>query len=201
MPATLAAAEAGELSATHCRLLMSCHTDATREQFDADEEQLVGSAKAMRVREFNQVVRVWAAHADPNDCSLGKPDVVEVGQVFLNQMFNGCWALKGTLNPEQGQILAAAVNGEVDRMLRARRDGDPATSGLRVSELRAEALVNLVCQTMRQEPSERSVPDRYRVAVVFNVGEHTNSAELCDCSLYRAVKDTKGEVLDIGRLS
>ena len=63
-------------------------------------------------------------------------------------------------------------------MLRARRDGDPATSGLRVSELRAEALVNLVCQTMRQEPSERSVPDRYRVAVVFNVGEHTNSAEL-----------------------
>ena len=61
--------------------------------------------------------------------------------------------------------------------------------------------MNLVCQTMRQEPSERSVPDRYRVAVIFNVGEHTNSAELCDCSLYRAVKNTKGEVLDIGRLS
>ena len=71
MPATLAAAEAGELSATHCRLLMSCHTDVTREQFAQDEEQLVGSAKAMRVRDFNQVIRVWAAHADPNDCSLG----------------------------------------------------------------------------------------------------------------------------------
>ena len=88
---------------------------------------------------------------------VGEPDVVEVGQLFPNQTFNGCWALKGTLNAEQGQILAAAVGAEVDRMLRARRDGDPATSSLQVSELRAEALVNLVCQTMRQEPSERSV--------------------------------------------
>ena len=56
MPATLAAASTGELSATHCRLLMSCRTDATEEQFDADEEQLVGYAKAMRGRELNEVL-------------------------------------------------------------------------------------------------------------------------------------------------
>ena len=201
MPATATAASAGELSVTHCRLLMSCLTDATKAQFAQDEEQLVGYATTMRAKEFNQVVRVWAAHADPNDDTLGAPDVVEVGQVFLNQTFNGSWALKGTLNPEHGAVLNAAVDAEVDRLLRARRDGDPTTSQLLASALRAEALVNLVCQTMRQEPSERSVPDRYRIAVIFNAGDEADSAEFCDCSLYRAVKDTNSEILDIGRLT
>ena len=65
---------------------MSCRTDAPREQFDADEERLVAHAKAMRVRELNEVIRVWAAHT---------------------------------------------VDAEVDGLLRARRDGDPATSSLR----------------------------------------------------------------------
>ena len=82
MPATLAAASAGELSATHGRLLMSCSTDITREQFAQDEEQLVGYAKAMRAREFNQVIRVWAGHGQPPNhraagggaCEPGLPD-------------------------------------------------------------------------------------------------------------------------------
>ena len=64
MPATAAAAEGGELSAAHCRLLVSCRTAATEAAFARDEDQLVGWATTMRRRELNQVVRAWAAHAD-----------------------------------------------------------------------------------------------------------------------------------------
>ena len=105
--------------------------------------------------------------------------------------------LKGTLNPEQGRIVAAAVNAEVDRLLRARHDGDPTHKERLMSEIRADALVNVITQTMRKEPSERSVPDRYRVALVVNPGDNTDRVELCDCALYRVVKDATGAVLDV----
>ena len=53
---------------------------------------------------------------------------------------------------------------------------------------------------MRQEPSDASVPDRYRVAVVVRAGEATTPAEAaCDATAYRVVLDAKGEVLDVGR--
>ena len=153
----------------------------------------------MRQREFQHVVRVWAAHADPDDVTVGEPDVVQVGQLFLSESLNGCWMVNGTFNPEQGRIVAAAVNAELDRLLRAKHDGDPTLSERVVSELRAEAFVNLISQSMRKEPSDRSVPDRYRVAVVFNAGEDADRVELCDSALYRVVKDAKGAILEIGR--
>ena len=132
-----------------------------------------------------------------NDITLGEPDLVKEGQLFLSESLNGCWVLKGTLNPEQGRIVAAAVNAEVDRLLRARHDGDPTHTERLMSEIRADALVNVITQTMRKEPSERSVPDRYRVALVINVEEDQDRVELCDCALYRVVKDAKGAVLDV----
>ena len=197
MPVTRAAVQAGELSQPHLRLLASCRTEATAELFDEDEAQLVGWATMMRLPEFKQVVRVWAAHADPDDITVGEPDLVKEGQLFLSESLNGCWILKGTLDPEQGRIVAAAVNAEVDRLLRAKHDGDPTHAERLISEIRAEALVNVITQTMRKEPSERSVQDRYRVAVILNPGDNTDRVELCDCALYRVVRDATGAVLDV----
>ena len=197
MPATRAAALSGELSQSHLRLSASCRTDAAAELFHGDEAQLVEWAKSVRLADFKRVVRVWGAHADPDDVTLGEPDTVKAGQLFLSESFNDCWILKGTLDPEQGRIVAAAVDTELGRLLRAKRDGDPTHAERLVSELRAEALVNVVAQTMRKEPSERSVPDRYRVAVLFNAGDNIDRVELCDSALYRAVKDTRGAVPDV----
>ena len=83
----------------------------------------------MRLREFKPLVAVWAAHADPDDVTLGEPDPVKEGQLFLSKSLNGCWVLKGTLNPEQGQIVAAAVNAEVDRLLRDTTATRPTRNG------------------------------------------------------------------------
>ena len=69
-----------------------------------------------------------------------------------------------------------------------------------MSALRAAALVDLAAQAMRQEPSDASAPDRYRVAVVVQHGQATVPAEAaCDADAYRVVLGAKGEVLDVGR--
>ena len=69
-----------------------------------------------------------------------------------------------------------------------------------MSALRAAALVDLAAQAMRQEPSDASVPDRYRVAVIVQHGQPTVPAEAaCDADAYRVVLGAEGEVLDVGR--
>ena len=53
---------------------------------------------------------------------------------------------------------------------------------------------------MRQEPSDASVPDRYRVAVLVQHGVPTVPAEAaCDSAAYRVTLSTAREVLDVGR--
>jgi hypothetical protein len=88
----------------------------------------------------------------------------------------------------------------LDRLLRAAGDGDPSVEGQPGSALRASVLVDLAAQSMRHEPSDASVPDRYRVAVVVRLGDATVPAEAaCDAAVYRAALGAVGEVLDVGR--
>ena len=69
-----------------------------------------------------------------------------------------------------------------------------------MSALRAAALVDLAAQAMRREPSDASVPDRYRVAVIVRPGQADRPAEAaCDAGAYRVVLGADGEVLDVGR--
>ena len=59
---------------------------------------------------------------------------------------------------------------------------------------------DLAAQSMRQEPTDASVPDRYRVAAVYDHGDPTAPAEAaCESTAYRVVLDAGGEVLDAGR--
>jgi hypothetical protein len=68
---------------------------------------------------------------------------------------------------------------------------------LPASGLRAEALVDLVAQHQRREPSDKSVADRYRVGILVRPDEYPMQA--CDADRYRVVINAEGEVLDIGR--
>ena len=70
------------------------------------------------------------------------------------------------------------------------------------SQVRAAPLVDLLAQGMRREPSEASVPDRYRVAVVIHADEiGPLPISACDSSAFRVVLGAHSEVLDVGRLT
>ena len=123
-----------------------------------------------------------------------------MSSLHLSRRFEGWLRLDGTFSPEDADLVEAALGAGVDQALRAARDGDPSVAGRAVSALRAGVLVDLVSQTMRHEPSDVSVPDRYRVAVVVRHGQPTAPAEAaCDVGAYRVVLGARGEVLDVGR--
>ena len=123
-----------------------------------------------------------------------------VSHLHASRTLDGWLRLDGLFAPDDADIVDAALGAGVDRALRAARDGDPSVEGQPVSALRAGVLVDLAAQSMRHEPSDASVPDRYRVAVVVRAGEPTEPAEAaCDAAAYRVALGAAGEVLDVGR--
>ncbi len=108
----------------------------------------------------------------------------------------------GWFVPRDAVLVEAVLDAGVDRAMRAAHDGDPSVAGLVVSALRAGALVDVAAQVMRHEPSEASVPDRYRVAVVVRAGDAVAPEEAaCDAAAFRVALGAAGEVLDVGRLT
>ena len=101
-------------------------------------------------------------------CRTGRGE----SHLHASRSFDGWLRLDGLFTPGDADIVEAALGAGVDRALRAAHDGDPSTGGQPVSALRAAALVDLAAQSMRHEPTDTSVPDRYRVAVVVRAGEN-----------------------------
>jgi hypothetical protein len=215
LPKVADRARTGRLPVEHLRVLGDCvsrHADLAARH----EEVLVDAAATLDADRFRVVARQWLAHAadadapDPgappadlvlDDGGAGEP-LERTSRLFASRTIEGCLRLDGWFTAADGDLLDAALGAGVDRQLRAAADGDPSVAGRPVSVLRADALIDLVAQSMRREPSDLSVPDRYRVAVVVRPGELTSPPEaVCDSIAYRAVIDEKGEVLDIGRQS
>jgi hypothetical protein len=195
------AALAAELSIDHLSLLVSCRSAATLEAYERDEALLIDQARSLSADEFSQLVSAWKQLADPDGSPRARREDTQAARVHLSRTLDGWWVLSGLLSPEDGQALHAALETGVDRRLRAAHDGDPSVEGRPASSLRAEALVDLVAQTMRREPSERSVPDRYRIALLVRPPDLrlAPSTALCDSSVYRVVIGAGSEVLDVGR--
>jgi hypothetical protein len=112
------------------------------------------------------------------------------------------------LAPGDADLVESALAGRFDQLLRARHDGDPSLDAFTPAELRGQALVDLLTQTQRREPSQKSQPDRYRVPVVVRAdGDPARPATAeeavarCDAPRFRAVLNASSEVLDIGRQS
>lgn len=193
-------ARAGRLSPGHLAGLADCarrHLElATR-----DEQVLVSQAEVLDADAFGVVIRQW----DENATALDSPDPALVpvaepaDELHLSRTIGGRYELRGSFSADTGSLVAGALEVEVDRELRAARDGDPGVP-LIASQVRAVALVDLLAQTMRREPSDASVPDRYRVAVVVSANASAAaSVAACDSPAFRLVLAADGEVLDVGR--
>jgi hypothetical protein len=150
---------------------------------------------------FRIAARHWLAAAeDATGGSEVTEPAVAASRLHASRGLDGWLRVDGLFAPHDADLLEVALDAGVDGALRAARDGDPSVEGRPVSALRAGALVDLAAQALRHEPSDASVPDRYRVAVVVRPGEATVPGEaVCDAAAYRAVLGAASEVLDVGR--
>jgi HNH endonuclease len=201
LPTVAVEARSGRLSVDHLRSLAECSRHS--ERVAADENMLLEQAGTLGADSFRAVTRAWLEHA--GDVTSAEPAesavrVHEASRLHASRTFEGWLRLDGWLAPQDADLVEAALGAGVDRALRQALDGDPTVAGQHASALRAMALVDLVAQSMRREPTDASVPDRYRVAVVVRRGDPTVPREAaCDSTAYRAVLGASGEVLDIGR--
>ncbi|MPY91506.1 MAG: hypothetical protein GEV08_00155 [Acidimicrobiia bacterium] len=200
LPSATPPARAGLLSPDHVGALGDCarrHGDLAAR----DQDLLVGQAVELDAAAFRVAARHWedrASDADAPEPTPG-PGPGPVDEAFLSKTLDGRWELRASFSPESGDLLNAALDVEVDRYLRAARDGDPSVP-LVASQVRAAALLDLTCQGMRREPSEASVPDRYRVAMVVPFDQYDGLGLAgCDSPAFRVVVGAEGEVIDIGR--
>jgi hypothetical protein len=201
LPEVAAAAANGELSFDHLRRLVDCvrRHPALAER---DEAMLLAQARTLDADAFRLVARHRVALADDTDEVPAEPEPPRQESLHATRMADGWYAVRGELSPENGTALVALLDDVVDHALRDQRNGDPSLERLPASALRALALADLVAQEQRRAPSEASVPDRDRVAVVLGPDDVSRPPlACCDSPMFRAVLGADGEILDIGRAS
>ena len=122
-----APARAGLLNPQNLAALAAC---ARRhpELAARDEALLVDQALRLDADSFGVVARQWAERAAavdaPDPTTIETPEPVD--EVHLSETLDGRFELRGNFSAETGQLVHAALDAEVDRTLRARRDGDPS---------------------------------------------------------------------------
>ncbi|MCU1455895.1 MAG: endonuclease [Acidimicrobiales bacterium] len=110
MPHTTAALEAGEIGAAKSRLLASARRDELVERFDECEEMLVGHARELTVDQLARLVRHWVMVNERDGGASAETKGRDRAQVQLSRSFDDMWALRGILDPEQGEIIARQLD-------------------------------------------------------------------------------------------
>ncbi len=198
LPSLLAPALAGLVPADNLRALADC-VRRFPELARRDETLLVDAAVRLDTANCRASTKTWLSDATTVSDQL-EPPPETISEWTLSEKVAGTWVPGGAFSTEDAAIINAAVDAIVDPMLRDGRD-DPTIAAKPVSVLRGQALVDLCSQSMRREPSDASVPDRYRVAVFVDHDLPAEQAPVacCDSSAYRVVLNANGEILDVGR--
>ena len=194
LPAAASAARAGRLSPRHVAVLAGCarrHPGLT----DRDEAVLTAQAEELDADAFGVVARHWAEHAsavegqDPAAITPLEP----ADELHVSRTFDGRYQLNGSFSAETGQLVHAALEEQVDRQLRAARDGDPSLAPV-ASQVRARRPGRSRFPGHAPGTVRCSVPDRYRVAVVVRA-DATGPVPMavCDAPAFRVVLGADSE--------
>ena len=174
LPAVGASARSGRFSTEHLRSVSDCvqrHSELAT-MHEQGMARTGGAAARGRLPAWRPAIGSIGRPTSPARIPQMLPARTprEVHRLHLFRTFEGWLRLDGLFAPDDARLVEAVLDAGLDRALRAAHDGDPSVTGQPVSALRAAALVDLAAQAMRREPSDSSVPDRYRVAVVIRPG-------------------------------
>jgi hypothetical protein len=151
MPATAAAFGVGRIGREQARLLARSRTDGLEEALAACEDVLVDELARSTVAAGARFLRRWQAEVRERFGLASDdgpaPAADDRSRVHLSSSFEGRWVLDGALDAESGEIVANAIDAQVDAMF---TDGVfHGDDGLLPSERRAVALVELVTRGAR----------------------------------------------------
>jgi hypothetical protein len=210
LPATAQALAAGTLAPATARLLARIRNERTEAALARDEAVLVDTVAGLSVDEAAQVLRYWARSVDADGPD---PRDRDANAVWLAQGLSGRYDLRGGLDTESGTLLCGALDAEVERLRRARRQAGEDLTGMG-PRLRAEALVELIRRataTPDDRPAAR--PLVWVIAGEEHLRTGSGACELagggavsaalaqrlaCDADLQQVVIDADGRI-NLGR--
>ncbi|MEO1063418.1 MAG: DUF222 domain-containing protein [Actinomycetota bacterium] len=128
---------AGEITAAHLDALVRTVGDRRLEHAVRDEAALLDAARHETVSAFERTLGAWRQHCDRELAAEDAEHIWEQRRVHLRPTLFGGWSLTGTLDPDGGAALSAALVAH-------RNDPDPTDGPPRsLGQRNADALVAL----------------------------------------------------------
>jgi len=206
LPVTAAAAADGSLSGGQVDVVLAHLDDRTTAVFADHEAELVPVLAPLELRQVGRAMAAWKARATvDHDVEPKEPQRA----VHLSATLDNRYVLDGTLDPEGGAVVEAALR------VATTADGDADEPRIPATR-RADALVDICRFFLDHHAAAPATRHRPHLNVVIEA-EHLHDARgasvidgprldsattarlLCDCQLHRLVRSGRSEVLDYGR--
>ncbi len=212
MPVTRRALEAGELSMSAVRVLVSAR-DTDTSAFERAEATLVEAARIHSMNELGRVVSFWREGVEQEQALGGEEKLRARRRLYASPTLLGMVRLDGDLDPENGEPVLTALGAVLDAESRSGGEGDHRTPAQR----RADALGEICRQWLDLADRPTVAGERPHVTVTVGADvlrDGLGSAELdrsgpiapevarrlaCDASIRRVVMAGGSEPLDVGR--
>jgi hypothetical protein len=213
MPETRRALDAGDISMSAVRLLVSAR-DADPEAFSRSEAQLVEAARIHSIHDLQRVAAYWRQGVEREQAAEGDDKLRERRRLHASVSFLGMVRVDGDLDPETGETLLTALGAVLDAESRSRGQDDVRTPAQR----RADALGEICRQWLDRSDRPSVAGERPHVTVTVATdalrGDTGRTSELdhagpvepeiarriaCDASIMRVVMSGRSQPLDVGR--
>ena len=219
MPATSEAIEAGDISMSAARMLVSARA-INPEAFARSEATLVEAARVHSVGDLNRALIYWRQRAEREAQISSEEALRERRKLHASVTFGGMVRLDGDLDPESGETLLAALGAVLDAESRGRTEEDVRTPAQRRCDALAEicrqsldssdrpsiggerphVTVTVDAAVLGGEPSTFSPgAGRCELDSVGPVSPETALRLSCDSSVMRVVMSGESQPLDVGR--
>jgi hypothetical protein len=212
MPETRNALDAGDVSMSAARILVSAH-DVDPSAFERCEAQLVEAARIHSMHDLQRVAAYWRQQVEHDRDLRGEDAAQARRRLHASVSFLGMVRVDGHLDPETGETLLTALRAVLDAESRSGRADDRTPA-----QRRADALGEICRQwldgsdrpnvggelphvTVTVEADALMRPEGV-VAELDHVGPvsfETARRLACDASVRRVVLSPRSEPLDVGR--